>query len=82
MREAAMQRRIKAYYEFQNEIGKGKFSKVFKAINIKTKLEVAVKKVKKSDLLQTEKDLIRQEIAVLQLLNHPNIVKLYEIFDT
>jgi serine/threonine protein kinase len=33
-------------YSLQNEIGRGNYSTVFKAINIKTKQEVAIKMVK------------------------------------
>ena len=73
-------------YKVVDLIGSGSFGKVFKAVNTLTRNLVAIKKTKK--YLKTNRDFggetfvnVRNEIEILKKLNHPNIVKIYEIFD-
>lgn len=67
-------------------LGDGGFSAVYRAINKATGMEVAIKRV---DVGATEKlvsssnpgqDMLDVEVSVLRRLNHPNIVRLYEVF--
>ena len=45
-------------------------------------LHVAMKRVAKARLSKTSgKRLLQQEIDILQVLSHPNVVKLYDVID-
>ena len=59
-------------------IGKGSFAKVYYGINIKTKQEVAIKKISYNGLTEKMKSKTLLEINILKNTDHPNIVKLYE----
>lgn len=70
-------------YEMGKLLGKGSFAKVYHARNVKTSESVAIKvidkdKIKKCGLM----DQIIQEISVMKLVKHPNIVQLYEVMAT
>ena len=71
-------------FEWQNYvidkrfIGKGSYSKVYHGIHKETKVEIALKKILFSKLHDFVKDKIISEIHILQKLNHPHIIKLYE----
>mmetsp|Transcript_66559 Transcript_66559/g.124185 ORF Transcript_66559/g.124185 Transcript_66559/m.124185 type:complete len:658 (+) Transcript_66559:108-2081(+) len=62
-----------------NKIGKGSFGKVLKASNRVTHAIRAVKSISKHD--KVEVDRVRQEVKIGRLLDHPNVVKLWEIFE-
>lgn len=70
-------------YEFKNELGSGAFATVYKAINKLTEREVAVKVVKKSHMQKHSvyDELLRQELHVLEITDHPHITKVYEILE-
>ena len=71
-------------YTIENEIGKSALGGVYSAINEYTDEKVAIKIISK-EILQynkTELTLINNEITILKLLNHKNIIKLYELFET
>jgi serine/threonine protein kinase len=59
-------------------IGKGMYSKVYYAIHKDTKQEVALKKILFSKLHNNVKDKVITEIHILQKMDHPHIMKLYE----
>lgn len=42
---------------------------------------MAVKQIKKSKISDEELEMLRNEIEVLKICNHPNIVKLIDIFE-
>ncbi|KAJ3429346.1 protein kinase [Anaeramoeba flamelloides] len=54
------------------------------AINEKTKQEVAIKIISKKNLLldSTNMDRVRREIAIQKLINHPNVVKIFDVYET
>jgi calcium-dependent protein kinase len=60
-------------------IGKGSFGLVLKGIHRQTKQERAIKVIKKSKLMDSEK--FKSEINIMKKLDHPNIIKLYEVFE-
>ena len=73
-------------YKVVDLLGSGSFGKVFKAVNTLTRNLVAIKKTKK--YLKKNSDFggetyvnVRNEIEILKKLSHPNIVKIYEIYD-
>ena len=63
-------------YEILEFIGKGGMSTVFKARHIRLNTEVAIKAVRKDQQI----DLLA-EVSILTRLNHPNLVKVTDIFE-
>ena len=62
-------------------LGKGSFGKVIKSLDLKLNKEVAIKIINKYNNEQ-QYDLFREEIKILKTINHPNIVKLYDYYET
>ena len=69
-------------YKILETLGKGTFGKVKLAIHKPTKQEVAIKIFEKKNLISS-KDIIyfQKEISILKLLNHPNIINIYNIIE-
>ena len=69
-------------YQFIKTIGEGTFGKVKLSIHLPTKEYVAIKILEKSKI-QEKEELIRieREIKYLKMLNHPNIIQIYEVID-
>jgi len=71
---------IEEHYELHEEIGKGGFSVVYKATK-KSGGEYAVKCIKKKMVEGDDIKLLRREIQIMKKLSHPNILKLYEVYE-
>ena len=71
-------------YTLGQELGSGAFGKVMVGSHILTGETVAIKILDKIILSQTPEDLelVNQEIAILKIVKHNNIVQLYEIMET
>ncbi|KAJ3265434.1 MAP/microtubule affinity-regulating kinase 3 [Chytriomyces hyalinus] len=70
------------YYDLEKSVGEGNFAKVKLATHCLTGEKVAVKIIDKEKLdAATAKKLFR-EVRIMKLLNHPHIVRLYEVIDT
>ena len=78
-------------YDLERQIGSGAFAKVFLAKHIVSKEPRAVKFAKKPQRGQSQDHVLKyteeirqakNEIEILKSLDHPNIVKLYEYFET
>ena len=71
-------------YLLNEEIGSGGFAKVVEAIHIPTGEKVAVKIMDKSQIFSEPLNLnrIKREIAILKIVRHNNIIKLYELMET
>jgi len=69
------------FYDLKEIIGKGKFGVVHRAIHKKTKQNVAVKIMSKSKMEKADLELLFREIEILKLCNHPNIIRLIDIFE-
>lgn len=69
------------FYDVNQTLGEGLFGIVKKAIHKKTNQVVAVKIINKDKLRSGEIDLIRTEIDLMKLFQHPNIVKLLDHFE-
>lgn len=69
-------------YVIGKELGRGRFSRVCECINKVTGIRYAVKIIEKASMEPEEKALLRTEIAVLKLVNHPNIIKLEGLYET
>ncbi|KAF5728730.1 putative CBL-interacting serine/threonine-protein kinase [Tripterygium wilfordii] len=67
-------------YEIGRLLGQGTFAKVYHARNLESGESVAIKIVDKEKILKVGLiDQIKREISVMRLVEHPNIVQLYEV---
>ena len=69
------------YYDIKEVLGQGKFGVVKVAIHKKSTKRVAVKMLKKSTMGEKDLELVRNEIETLKMCQHPNIIKLLDIFE-
>jgi len=72
---------IKDFYKIDKVLGKGSFAVVKKGINKETGKEVAIKVIERESLEDEDEMALQNEVDILGQLDHPNVVKLYEIFD-
>jgi calcium-dependent protein kinase len=70
-------------YDILKPLGEGSFGKVYKVMNKRSKNTFALKEINKISYFgeEEEKSLIN-EINVLMKLDHPNILKVYEYYNT
>ena len=69
-------------YDIKEKSGKGKFGLVKHAIHKQSGKEVAIKIMAKKNMSTADLELAKTEIDILKICNHPNIIKLYDVFDT
>ncbi|XP_034020677.1 serine/threonine-protein kinase MARK2 isoform X3 [Thalassophryne amazonica] len=69
-------------YRLLKTIGKGNFAKVKLARHVLTGKEVAVKIIDKTQLNPSSLQKLFREVRIMKMLNHPNIVKLFEVIET
>lgn len=74
---------LKATYKIDNKVlGAGSFGKVFVATDKQnSKFKVAVKVISKKFLTKEEIENLKNEVAIMNKVDHPNIVKYYETYD-
>ena len=70
------------YYKKLKELGSGSYGSVYQARNIIMDNIVAIKMIEKVQDNMIDDLEIKNEINILKSLSHPNIVKIYEFFDT
>ncbi|XP_064602011.1 MAP/microtubule affinity-regulating kinase 3-like isoform X4 [Liolophura sinensis] len=69
-------------YRLVKTIGKGNFAKVKLAKHVPTGREVAIKIIDKTQLNPSSLQKLFREVRIMKLLDHPNIVKLFEVVET
>uniref|UniRef100_A0A0N4Z5Z6 Serine/threonine-protein kinase par-1 n=1 Tax=Parastrongyloides trichosuri TaxID=131310 RepID=A0A0N4Z5Z6_PARTI len=69
-------------YKLLKTIGKGNFAKVKLAKHMPTDQEVAIKIIDKSSMNSTSIQKLYREVKIMKQLDHPNIVKLYQVMET
>ncbi|XP_076369165.1 MAP/microtubule affinity-regulating kinase 3-like isoform X2 [Tachypleus tridentatus] len=69
-------------YRLLKTIGKGNFAKVKLAKHMPTGKEVAIKIIDKTQLNQSSLQKLYREVKIMKMLDHPNIVKLYQVIET
>ncbi|VDP15518.1 unnamed protein product [Onchocerca flexuosa] len=74
--------RIAGLYDLQKTIGKGHFAVVKLASHVFTGEKVAVKVIDKTKFDSSMTSHLIKEVRCMKLVQHPNIVRLYEVIDT
>jgi serine/threonine protein kinase len=69
-------------YEKLEKLGEGTFGVVYRAKNIYTKEEVALKKIRKQQDEEGVPSSALREIALLKELQHVNVIRLIEVINT
>jgi len=75
--------RIRTVYKLKEEIGRGNYATVRRAnklVRTADDKDVAIKVVKKARLDEEEKRGLKEEILLLLKVDHPHIVKMYEVY--
>jgi len=72
---------IENYYELGREVGRGGFSIVVEGASKKDGSKYAIKCIKKSMVEGDDIKLLKREIKIMKILDHPHILKLYEVFE-
>mmetsp|Transcript_46279 Transcript_46279/g.145177 ORF Transcript_46279/g.145177 Transcript_46279/m.145177 type:complete len:514 (-) Transcript_46279:64-1605(-) len=72
--------KISEFYNLdKKKLGEGSYGSVCKATNKSTNAVRAVKSISKSQVKNLER--FKQEINIMKIMDHPNIIKLYETFE-
>ncbi|XP_052816892.1 SNF-related serine/threonine-protein kinase-like isoform X2 [Mya arenaria] len=74
--------KIAGLYDLEETIGEGHFAVVKLARHVFTGEKVAVKVIDKNKLDEVSKAHLFQEVRCMKLVQHPNVVRLYEVIDT
>ncbi|XP_017780807.1 PREDICTED: SNF-related serine/threonine-protein kinase-like, partial [Nicrophorus vespilloides] len=82
MRGGVYDGKIAGLYDLEETLGRGHFAVVKLARHVFTGEKVAVKVIDKSKLDDVSKAHLFQEVRCMKLVQHPNVVRLYEVIDT
>lgn len=70
-------------YTLIKHLGSGQFGDVYRSINDQTNVEWAVKMIDKSKLAMPQlQDMLKSEVAIMQLINHRNVMHLEEFLQS
>ena len=72
-------------YKLDTKIGRGNFADVWKSHHVLgegNKITVAIKVIDKRERTESDLTKIYREIEILKHLRHPNIIRLYQVFET
>eukprot|EP01124_Arcella_intermedia_P015955 TRINITY_DN224_c0_g1_i3.p1 TRINITY_DN224_c0_g1~~TRINITY_DN224_c0_g1_i3.p1 ORF type:complete len:340 (+),score=91.13 TRINITY_DN224_c0_g1_i3:37-1056(+) len=70
------------FYEItEHVLGKGNFSSVHLAVSKETRHRVAIKVIQKLGA-KNKPEMLKNEVQILKKMEHPYIIKLYDIFET
>jgi calcium-dependent protein kinase len=69
-----------SFYEILKKLGEGSYGKIYKVKNKDTEEIYAMKQMDKIKI-QQNLELFKNEIEIMSILNHPNICKLYEVYE-
>uniref|UniRef100_A0AAQ4S2F7 non-specific serine/threonine protein kinase n=1 Tax=Gasterosteus aculeatus aculeatus TaxID=481459 RepID=A0AAQ4S2F7_GASAC len=73
---------ISGLYHLGRTLGRGHFAVVKLARHVNTRQLVAVKMIDKTKLDVMAASHLLQEVRCMRLVQHPNVVRLYEVIDT
>lgn len=80
--QKAANRRIEDYYELGESLGEGAFATVVMGLDRLTLERFAVKVIEKRPNDELGLQFVWRELNVMKSVNHPNIVRTFDIFDT
>mmetsp|Transcript_30359 Transcript_30359/g.47130 ORF Transcript_30359/g.47130 Transcript_30359/m.47130 type:complete len:708 (-) Transcript_30359:153-2276(-) len=72
---------VKEYYSFKEKLGAGFFATVYRGVEKKSGLAVAIKVIDKSKANDKE-EMLEEEVGILGKVHHPNCVTMLEIFES
>ena len=74
---------INTLYSFTKKLGSGAFGTVYKGVQNVTQKEVAIKKIYKEKIHEEDvfERLLRNELSVLEQVDHPNIVRTIQLLE-
>lgn len=75
------QGRLRDFYRIGKVLGTGAFGEVRMCVHRESGAQRAVKVLRKSNMDESEKAILFNEINVLKGIDHPNIIKMYEFFE-
>ncbi|KAM4533228.1 serine/threonine-protein kinase NIM1 [Fundulus diaphanus] len=81
IKELIIGRRV-GFYKVRGEIDYGTFSRVKLAFHALTKDKVALKILDRTRLDAQAQRLLSREISSMEVLQHPNVIRLYEVLET
>ncbi|XP_029940586.1 serine/threonine-protein kinase NIM1 [Salarias fasciatus] len=81
IKELIIGRRV-GFYKVRGEIGYGTFSRVKLAFHALTRDKVALKILDRTRMDPQAQRLLSREIGSMEALQHPNVVRLYEVVET
>lgn len=73
--------KVESAYTIVSALGKGSFGCVYKAMHKLSNTFRSVKVLKKENLSQELHTKLLQEVEILKSLDHPNILKIFEVFE-
>jgi len=73
---------IEKQYLFKNQLGKGAFAVVKRAIRKSDAKEFAIKIIKKDNLNSEDLAIVEDEVDIMQKITHPHCVQLYDFMNT
>lgn len=69
-------------YRLEKTIGEGQFGKVKLATHLPSGTRVAIKIIDKARLNDDTLRMVQREVAIMKMLHHPNIIRLYEVIES
>jgi calcium/calmodulin-dependent protein kinase I len=69
-------------YKLEEILGRGSFGKVCRCVHKSTKAEFAVKMIKKRYVDPKALAKIKDEVRILEMIHHPNVVRLEEVYES
>ena len=69
-------------YLLEKTIGEGQFGKVKLATHLPSGTRVAIKIIDKARLNSDTLRMVQREVAIMKMLHHPNIIRLYEVIES
>jgi serine/threonine protein kinase len=83
LRRVVVLKNVLANYDLHTLLGKGSTARVHLAKRRKDQGKFAIKTVEKSKLMEKERNMLcfAKEVDILRRLNHPNIIRFYELYE-
>lgn len=81
LKQAVHFEKIEDIYEINETIGSGNFGVVKKGIHKLTGRKVAIKIINKEELIESDMKMIKNEIEIMKIGKHPNVITLYHILE-